>query len=152
MPKRRTHEPTHEELTPAMTVHEGDARVISEAVETVETDHGDGSIAVLVPTVTVAVSMMQAIEGAFFTSGSKQAAQDHAADPSCPYPHDAADLTRCPVLASYQKRDAEAYEGEQRVAERTRQALAAQQRAQAELQENRRRARAEIARRQGAGR
>lgn len=107
---------------PTRTAHDGDARTVTETISTVETDHNDGSIDVATHDVTLAMPMIHAIEGQFQTADMKRAAQGHAGDAGCPYPHTADDVTRCPVLASYQRRDTEIHEGEIKALDRAKDA------------------------------
>lgn len=123
-----------------------DARTITTAVETVETDHNDGSIDQAVHDVSLSTSMVQAINGAFQTVEARTRALEHAADPSCPYPHTADDLTRCPVLAGYLKRDAEEHEGAVKMAARVQDAKDREAEHQRDLLALRRQRRDEIAR------
>jgi hypothetical protein len=123
-----------------------DARTITTTIEAVETDHNDGSIDQAVHAVSLSTPMILAIEGAFQTLPMRQAAQEHAGDPCCPYPHTADDLTRCVVLASYLKRDVEEHEGALKAAARAQDAKDREAQHQRDLLADRRKRRDEIAR------
>lgn len=126
-----------------------DSRMVTETITDVETDHNDGTVTVATHEAALAAPMVTAIVGAFQAPTLQGYALDHAADPTCPYPHLADEMDRCPVIASYLKRDGEEHASAMKQTERAQDARDRQAAHLREVTTMRRNRRDEIARNQG---